>query len=185
MTAFEVIANGINAVSVVLAARNSVHTWWTGVIGCVLFGILFFGAQLYADATLQIFFIMTCLFGWLKWTKGDEGAPAPVKRSGARLLSLMAGSGVLVTLAYGFLLHVYTDAYAPFLDSTVLAFSVLGQLLLMQRRIETWWCWILVDIIAVPLFASRGLYVTSVLYAAFLANAVFGLLRWKREMRKA
>jgi nicotinamide mononucleotide transporter len=175
----------MNAVSVVLAARNSVHTWWTGIIGCVLFGILFFGAQLYADVTLQVFFIVTCVFGWMQWTKGNEGAPVPIKRTGLRLLGLMALSGVIVTVAYGSLLHVYTDAYAPFLDSTVLAFSVLGQLLLMQRRIETWWCWILVDIIAVPLFASRGLYVTSVLYAAFLGNAVFGLRRWKREMSEA
>ena len=182
MTQFEVIANAINATSVVLAARNSIHTWWTGIIGCVLFGILFFNAQLYADTTLQIFFIVTCVLGWLQWSRGLDGEPTPIRRSGLDLLCGMVFVCVIVTLFYGYLLHVYTDAFAPFLDSSVLAFSVLGQLLLMQRRIETWWCWIVVDLIAVPLFASRGLYLTSFLYAAFLVNACIGLRRWKREL---
>jgi nicotinamide mononucleotide transporter len=78
------------------------------------------------------------------------------------------------------MLRLFTDAYAPFLDSIVLAFSVLGQLLMMERRVENWWAWLLVNTIAVPLYASRGLLVTSVLYAAFWVNAVVSLRRWQR-----
>lgn len=33
----ELAANAFNAVSIVLAGRNSVHTWWTGIVCCVLF----------------------------------------------------------------------------------------------------------------------------------------------------
>ncbi|MES2570562.1 MAG: nicotinamide riboside transporter PnuC, partial [Verrucomicrobiota bacterium] len=38
----EIAANFFNAVSILLAGRNSVHTWWTGIIGCLLFGWVFF-----------------------------------------------------------------------------------------------------------------------------------------------
>ena len=57
---------------------------------------------------------------------------------------------------------------------------MLGQLLLMARRYETWWCWLMVNTVAVPLFLSRGLTVTAVLYAAFWINAVVALVRWRR-----
>jgi nicotinamide mononucleotide transporter len=62
----------------------------------------------------------------------------------------------------------------------VLAFSVLGQLLLIERRVENWWCWLLVNTIAVPLYTMRGLYLTAVLYGAFWVNAVVSLVRWNR-----
>jgi nicotinamide mononucleotide transporter len=58
----------------------------------------------------------------------------------------------------------------------------LGQLLLMRRRIETWWCWLLVDTVAVPLYLARGLVVTAALYAAFWLNAVAALWHWRREL---
>ena len=88
-----------------------------------------------------------------------------------------------MAIGYGSLLHRFTDAYAPFLDSLVLAFSVLGQFLLMGRRYESWWCWLLVNTIAVPLYLSRGLHVTAVLYAAFWVNAVVALARWRRFVK--
>jgi nicotinamide mononucleotide transporter len=92
----------------------------------------------------------------------------------------MVAAAVTVATAYGWLLHRFTDAYAPFLDSVVLAFSVLGQLLLMRRRYESWWCWLLVNSIAVPLYASRGLTITAALYAAFWINAIVALVRWRK-----
>ena len=30
----ELAANAFTAAAIVLAGRNSVHTWWTGIVGC-------------------------------------------------------------------------------------------------------------------------------------------------------
>jgi nicotinamide mononucleotide transporter len=146
----------------------------------VLFGAVFFSAKLYADVTLQAFFVVTSVVGWWTWVRGVRGEQLPVRRT---RLSLMVGllvAAAVVAAIYGWLLHRFTDAYAPFLDSVVLAFSVLGQFLLMGRRYESWWCWLLVNTIAVPLYVSRGLHVTAVLYAAFWINAIVALARWRR-----
>lgn len=62
----------------------------------------------------------------------------------------------------------------------MLAFSVLGQLLLMKRRLESWWCWLVVNTLAIPLYLSRGLYLTGVLYAGFWVNALISLRHWTR-----
>ena len=63
MTPLELAANAVTATSIFLAARNNVHTWWTGIIGCTLFGMLFWDSQLYADVLLQAFFVATSVYG--------------------------------------------------------------------------------------------------------------------------
>ncbi|MCC2974359.1 nicotinamide riboside transporter PnuC [Massilia sp. IC2-476] len=180
MTPLEIAANAFTAVAIFLAGRNSVHTWWTGIIGCSLFGILFAQNRLYADVVLQVFFVATSLLGWWRWLRGRQGAPLPVTHAGWRTLAWMVPAGVAATAAYGAILHYYTNAYAPFVDSAVLVFSVIAQLLMMGRRIENWPVWLLVNSIAVPLYASRGLYLTAVLYAAFWVNAVVSWIWWRK-----
>jgi nicotinamide mononucleotide transporter len=176
----EIAANAFNAAAIILAGRNRVHTWWTSIVGCALFAVLFYSTRLYADVTLQGFFIIASVVGWWRWVRGARGVELPIRYSSPSLLSGCAIAGGAVAIGYGWLLHRFTDAYAPYLDSIVLAFSVLGQLLLIERRVENWWCWLLVNTIAVPLYASRGLFLTSGLYAAFWINAVVSLLRWRR-----
>lgn len=182
MTPLEIAANGFATVSIVLAGRNSVHTWWTGIIGCGLFAWLFFETQLYADVTLQLAFIVTSAVGWRWWVRGAQGAPAPVTHAPRAWLALFGAVGIGAALGYGALLHHFTDAYAPFIDSFVLTLSLLAQLLLVRRQVETWPVWIAVDTIAVPLYASRGLTLTALLYAVYWCNAWYGWWRWRREI---
>lgn len=176
----EVVANALLALSILLAGRNSVHTWWSGIVACALFAGLFFATQLYADATLQVFFVVTSVLGWIHWSRGRGAAELPVRRASARALGIGVAFAIAVTLGYGWLLHRFTDAYAPFADSVVLGFSVVGQILLMGRRVESWWCWLLVNTVAVPLYFARGLNLTAVLYVVFWINAVISLRRWRR-----
>ena len=180
MTFVEIAANAFNAASIFLAGRNSIHMWWTTIVGCVLFSYVFYAAKLYADVTLQAFFIATGVVGWWGWLHGNRGAALPVRYSRPSLIAACAVAGAIVAAGYGWLLDRFTDAYAPFLDSIVLAFSVVGQFLLIARRVENWWFWLLVNTIAVPLYTSRGLYLTAVLYTAFWVNALVALMRWRK-----
>lgn len=182
MNLLEVAANAVVAASIVLAARNSLHTWWTGIIGCALFAVLFWSAQLYADVVLQVFFVATSAYGWWHWTHGPAGSERPVRSTNAVTLVAAGAVASVVATGYGWLLHRFTDAYAPFADSAILAFSVLAQILLMQRRVATWPFWLIVNTIAVPVYASRDLNLTAVLYCAYWFNAWFGWWRWRREI---
>jgi len=180
MSRWELAANAVNATSILLATLNSLHTWWTGIVGCLLFGWVFLDSRLYADATLQLFFVITSAIGWWNWTKGHSGEALPVRHTPLPMIVGCLLIGALTSWAYGWLLHTYTNAYAPFADATVLALSVLAQLLLMSRRYESWWCWLAANSVAVPLFLTRGLELTALLYAGFWVNAIVALLRWRR-----
>ena len=179
----ELLANVLNAASIWLAGRNSIHTWWTGIAGCALFGWVFFDARLYADVTLQVFFIGSSIAGYLRWRGGDTHTPRPITRTKPTHAIALAALTLLAAGVYAWMLHHFTDAALPFADSLVLGFSVLGQLLLVTRRIENWWCWIVVNTIAVPLYALRGLTLTAALYACFWVNAWIALIHWRRLLR--
>lgn len=183
MSPLEIAANAVTAASILLAARNTIHTWWTGIVGCLLFAALFWTARLYADVVLQVFFVVTSAYGWWHWAHGAAGHALRIRSTGVGILATAGTAAVLVAAGYGALLHRFTDAYAPFADSAILAFSVLAQVLLMQRRAATWPFWIVVNTIAVPVYASRGLHLTAVLYGAYWCNAWFGWWRWRRDLK--
>lgn len=176
----EIAANAVTAVSIFLAGRNSVHTWWIGIIGCALFGWLFYDAKLFADGALQVFFVGSSIVGLRQWLHGADGEALPITNVTWQHLGIIAAASAVVTAAYGSMLHFYTSAYAPFWDSAVLVLSVVAQLLMMQRRIENWWFWLVVNSIAVPLYASRGLTLTAVLYSFYWINAIVSWLWWRR-----
>jgi nicotinamide mononucleotide transporter len=184
MPILEIAANAFNLLSVFLAYKNSIHTWWTGIIAVALFAILFFEVSLYADVTLQIYFLITSAYGWWNWVYGDQSKnQLPITRTTkSRLLPYIIGS-LLVYAGYSYLLHAFTDASYPFIDSIVLVASVMGQFLLMERKLENWCFWLLVDLIAVPLFLSKELYLTALIYFAFLINAILGLYNWIKIYR--
>ncbi len=181
MSWLEFSANLFTVLSIWLARRNSIQTWWTGVIGSILFAELFRESRLYADVTLQVFFVVTSLYGWWWWS-GKDRVERPITHAGVPVVVTSIALGTVLTFGYGYLLHHFTNADYPYWDSGVMMFSIAAQILLMQRKIETWWLWFIVDILAVPLYAKKELYVTAFLYFAFLINAGFGWAHWKREL---
>lgn len=165
-----------------LAGQNKVLTWPVGILAVGLYAILFHDAKLYADMILQGFFAATSLYGWLFWKKESSGYIEPITKSdrGYLIGSIVIGAGV--AYLYSLILIAFTDSPAPMLDSLVLVFSVLGQLLLMRRNIENWPVWIFVNTISVPLYYSRGLYLTCFMYALFWIHAWYAWWKWNREM---
>jgi nicotinamide mononucleotide transporter len=178
--AWEWSANAANTAAIIFAARNSIHTWWLSIAGCSLFGYVFWRTQLYADVTLQLFFVTVSILGWRAWARGEGGGELPIRRLPPRTTLRILAAALAGAAAYGWVLARFTAAYAPYLDSAILAFSVAGQVLLMRRIYESWWSWCVVNAVAIPVYASRGLWLTAGLYCAYQVMAIVALVRWRR-----
>ena len=74
-----------------------------------------------------------------------------------------------------------TDSDVVMLDSITTSLSLTAMLLLARRKVENWLYWIVADIIYIPLFIYKGLYITSLQYVVFLYLAIRGYDEWKKE----
>lgn len=181
VTWLEVVAFAL-AVACVSCNILEIHWGWPlAIASSALYGWLFFASRLYGEAGLQLFFIATAAWGWWQWLfgrreSGEALAVARLRPAGVAraILAWAAGWGAL-----GLFLATLTDSEVPWFDAFPTAGSLLGQVLLGRKYIENWPVWVVVNTVSVALFATRGLWLTAVLYAVFLAMALAGWWRWR------
>ena len=180
MNFWEWIAAALVLANVALVAKRSLWNYPFGIAAVSVYAVIFYDQKLYSDMILQGFFFSLNIYGWANWraAQNDAGVPVGWMTNGERLI--WAAAVLVLWLLWGSGMARWTDAAAPFADGAVAIVSVAAQWLLARRRVENWWLWILVDLTAVPLFATRGLYVTAAVYALLLAIAVAGLVQWRR-----
>jgi nicotinamide mononucleotide transporter len=170
---------------VALVARQHVWNWPVGLINNVFWALLFWRAKLYSDSTLQgVFFALGC-YGWWEWVRrhGPDRAPLVVTRTRPVEWLAMAVAGTAVMASWTWWLAERTDSPEPLWDSSILALSLVATYGQARKRLESWWLWIVVDVISVPLYLRRGLVPTAAVYAVVLGLCVLGLREWRAAQR--
>ncbi|MFC4061119.1 nicotinamide riboside transporter PnuC [Planomonospora corallina] len=179
----ELLGFATGILTVWLVARQNIWNWPIGVVNVVLLGLVFLAVGLYADAALQIVYVVLGLYGWWQWRFGGAGRTRLAVRATARAeWAALAACGVLAAAGLTFALVAWTDSTVPFWDALTTTLSLMATYGQTRKLVESWWLWIAVDLIYVPLYAYKGLYLTSALYVLFLGLCVSGLLAWRREL---
>jgi len=198
MSWIELIGTVFNLWCVWLVARNKILNWPIGLIGVVVFGIMFWQIRLYADLFEQMYFFVTGVWGWWVWahprTKAVEDVSGQLAISRLSLRSIVGyGAGIVaatavVTWAMSHL-HLWLPSLFPeaasfaLLDSLTTVMSFAAQFMLVRRQLENWVLWIFVDVIGIGLYWAKDVRLVSLLYVVFLGLAINGLIRWTREYR--
>ncbi len=187
----ELVGTIFNLWSVWLMTRNRILSWPVGIIGVILFMLLFWQINLYADFFEQIYYIVTGFWGWWLWKKSGQPDEGTIHRNSARE-NIIA---ILVTVALSILagwadgnLNVWLPRFFPeaasfaYLDATTTIMSFTAQILMARRRLECWYIWIAVDVIGIWLYWQKGTVFLAVLYCLFLILATQGLLSWRKQL---
>lgn len=164
-----------------LCVRERRFNYVLAVITTASYCVLFWQMGLLASMFLQIYLIPTVIYGWFRWK--SDADPRPVRH-----VELKWVPGYLVLTVAGYFGAVWLvsamGGNLPFFDAAILAGTILAQLLLDNKRIETWIVWLIVDVVAIYVYFSSGLFLVGVQYLAFLANTVWGYLAWNKSMRE-
>lgn len=171
-----------------LVARQHIANWPIGIANNVFFIVLFTQAGLYADAGLQIVFIALAAYGWWSWTHGGGPGTAEtlrVRRTTRTEWAWLTAAGAVGVLGLTLLLGSVTDSTVPFWDAATTGLSLMATYGQCRKLVESWWLWIAADLVYIPLYAYKELYLTSLLYAGFLALCVVGLVGWRRMLPDA
>jgi len=197
MSYLEFFGTIAGAVAIWLSARAIVWSWPVGIINVVLFFFLFYQVQLYPDMFLQVFFFITNLMGWWRWThpktfEEDRKRELRVSYMKRNQLLMIFAVGLVGTIAFGTLAENIHEIFPrlfpkpsafPYLDSFVTVMSIITTFLMINKKIESWIFWILIDVIATYMYFAKGIKFVGLEYAAFCLIAAFGLWNWTREYR--
>lgn len=179
-TWLEIVGAVTGAACVLLVVRRSIWNFPVGIVSSAAYLLFFNEQRLYADAGLQVVFIALGFHGWVAWARGRTDS-TPIRRVPVGELTALTAAFPMVWLMLTRLLELVNGA-APVYDAFVATLSLVAQWLLNRRCVESWLAWIVVDQVSVVLFWSRGMHLTAVLYAIFLAMCVAGLFEWRRSL---
>jgi nicotinamide mononucleotide transporter len=181
----EVLGFVTGLLDVWLVVRQHILNWPLGILNVALLMLVFWAAGLYADAGLQILYVLLGAYGWWAWLYGGtDRTRLAVRVTTATEWLAQAAAGVVLTGALWLFLARLTDSTVPFADAVTTALSLLATYGQSRKLLENWWLWIAADLIYIPLYGYKGLWLTALLYVAFLALCLVGLRAWQSALRK-
>lgn len=181
----EYAAVAFNIAYVILAAKENIWCWPMGIIGSALSIWLFVDSKIYAESVLFTYYVIMGVYGWYVWSGGGSNSDTfTIRQLPLKTHLLIFLSGYVLTAVLFFVLHTYTDAEMPLLDSFTTIFSFIATWMVAKRIIENWIYWICINALTVYLYFSRDLNVYAMLSFVYTILAVYGYFEWKKDLEK-
>ena len=182
----EVIAVILAILYLVLAVKQNILCWLAGIISSVLYFFIMRSAGLYMEAYLQIFYAFMGFYGWSQWRIGARTSNNFVVNTWNKLQHFYALSLILILSAIsGFLLKLFTDTALPFFDALVTCGAVVATYMVAKKLLENWIYWLVIDLISILLFISRGLLPTAFLFGIYIVIIFFGYKSWNKILKES
>lgn len=186
MNPVEVFGFITGVLNVWLLARQNIWNWPIAILNNLVYFVVFLHSGLYADSGLQVVFFLLGVYGWWTWSRRRAAVPElAITRTPRELWAWLVPAMVGSALLLRYVLARYTDSTVPGWDGTTAAISLAAIYGQGRKFLESWWLWIAADIICIPLYVYKQLYLTSALYAVFLALCIIGLIDWRKALAKA
>jgi nicotinamide mononucleotide transporter len=180
-----------------LSAKANIWSWPVGIVNVILAFFFCYQIRLYPDMFLQVFFLVTNVIGWIRWTNpkpGEEDRKNELRVSHMKwrqflLLSAVGIAGTIMLGSFASRLHEWfprvfpiPSAY-PYMDSFITVMSIVNTFFMIRKKIESWIIWIVVDIVATYMYFIKDAKFYSFEYLIFTGLAAYGLWNWIREYR--
>lgn len=170
--------------SVWFARKENIWVYPTGIISVAIYVYICFEVKLYADAGINVFYFIMSIYGWIMWTRKDaQQHLRSISKASVVEWTVALACLLLFFLILSYILIHFTDSNVPYWDGLTTAIFILGMWLMALKKIENWIYWIVGDAISIPLYASKGLILTSFQFAVFLGLAIAGYVEWNRRIR--
>ncbi len=155
--------------------------WLFALISSSIYVYLCFSAQLYLESFLQIFYVLTAIYGWLKWRK--DTANKQIISWGFKLNLVNISLSSILTLSIGYIFSKYTNQANPYMDAFTTIFSLIATFMVARKVLENWIYWIIIDAVSIILYSSREFYLTSLLFTIYTLLALFGFIKWYKNYK--
>ncbi len=174
--------------SVWFSWQNSVLVFPTGIISTSIFIYLLAVSTLLGDMLINAYYLLMSVYGWFYWTREDsEQQQTPITETtkyDARICLFIFFSAIFAVLVV-YSLSSRLTSWTAYVDTFTTGIFFVGMWLMARRKIQHWLCWILGDAISIPLYAYKGLMLTSIQFLVFTFMAVMGYRKWRKLLAQA
>jgi len=170
-------------VYVILISLKKISAWFFALLSSCLYVYLCYVSNLFLETGLQLFYSVMAIYGWLKWkqdTIESESRIVQWKFKYHLINILISGS---LTIIVGYIFDKYTSQANPYTDAFSTIFSLVATFMVTKKVLENWIYWIIIDAVCIYLFASRGLYLTSLLFLIYTSIAIIGYIQWRKLIK--
>lgn len=168
---------------VLLAAVENVWCWFFGIAASILSVYLCYKGNLFLESALQVFYIVIGIYGWYQWLYGSkEKTQLPISSFTLKKNNYLMIIGCIFWIPLGFIAHHYSTQVLPYLDAFITAFSLVATWMTAKKILENWLYWIVIDGLAVLLYASRNFYLIALLYILYTLLSVTGYMKWRKKL---
>ncbi|MCG8306574.1 MAG: nicotinamide riboside transporter PnuC [Cytophagales bacterium] len=183
---FEVVAAALGFIAIYLQIRQNVWYWMVSIVMVSMYIYIYIDARLYADMSLQVYYLVISFYGWYVWLYGrqvnDHKAGLNVTATSKKLRSILAVVSLALFFLIAWILIRFTDSDLPYWDSFTTSLSFVATWMLARKKIENWLVWIVVDAVSTGIYIYKGLYPTAVLFLFLTILAAVGYRKWRMDL---
>ena len=166
-----------------LAIRQNILCWLAAFVSSLIYMTVFFGARLYMESALQVFYAAMAVYGYLQWKYGGpDHAGVEITTWSPRRHALVLGVIAVSGGSLGWIMS-RTEAVFPYVDSLTTVSAIVTTFMVARKVLENWLYWFVIDGISVFIYLARGLELTAALFVVYLVLIVVGFRRWWIDWR--
>jgi nicotinamide mononucleotide transporter len=169
-------------VYVIGISKGKMFSWYFAGFSSLLYIFLSINAKIYAESALHFFYFFTAIAGFYNWNNSSFEKKI-IKMNIKNHLIFNASCIVLSFILFLFLVK-FTDSKLPLIDSFTTVYSIFTTFLVINKVLENWIYWIIIDFVSIGLYYNRNLELSSLLYVAYIFIAIFGYFEWRKKMIK-
>jgi nicotinamide mononucleotide transporter len=188
---WEYIAVFAGIASVWYSRKENILVYPVGLINTILYVYISVDGQLLGEATVNLYYTIMSIYGWILWSKKDQRQEHVVHVTFSTKKQLINQAiffvafyiAIFVSLTY--LKKGFSPGAIPWADAFASATAFTGMWLMAKKKVESWYWWIATNIASIPLYFVKHYVFTSVYYIILLVMAVFGLFEWIKRAKKS
>ncbi|MCL1075065.1 nicotinamide riboside transporter PnuC [Shewanella dokdonensis] len=184
MDLWEALAVILALAYLLLAMKASVWCWGAALASTAIYTVLFWKVSLLMESVLNLYYMAMAFYGYWLWRRGGEqqqGIAVSTWPWQRHLLLIVITT--ILSWPVGWFMANHTHASFPYLDSVTTCFAVMTTWLVAQKVLENWLYWVVIDLVSIYLYVSKGLMLTSLLFVLYVALAVGGYFLWRADWR--
>ncbi|MBV9986810.1 MAG: nicotinamide mononucleotide transporter [Chitinophagaceae bacterium] len=174
--------------SVWFSWKENILVYPVGLVNTVLYIYLSVKGHLFGEASVNIYYTIMSIYGWILWSRKDKRSHEAVlhityssKKEWLGQIVFFLSFYLAIFGCLSWLKQSFAPGAIPWADAFASATAYTGMWLMARKKMESWYWWFATNIASMPLYFVKGYVFTSVQFFILLLLNIGGMLAWHKK----